>query len=175
MAPLPKVIRKAGSELTLIGRIRRIAIYREHLLGGNPDHDAYEVILVQLGNTNHKGQLVDPYEGYPAAGSSGKKGWTFTTHTEALQKLEQLVQKASCAGTVGRKNRSDGQGGTRRPHQGPSRPRTGQGRPAKGQAGSEYRPRPRPMNVNLSWRSFRSESQRPSSWSSWPRPKVTAF
>src|SRR5206468_3809867 len=79
------------------------------LPGRNLGHDAYEVILVQVRNTNHKGEPVDPYEGYPAAESWGKKGWTFTTPVEAIEELEQLVQEASCAGTVSRRNRSGGQ------------------------------------------------------------------
>jgi len=43
MTPLPRVIRQAGFELTLIQRVGRVAIYRQHLPGANPDHDAYEV------------------------------------------------------------------------------------------------------------------------------------
>jgi hypothetical protein len=110
MTPLPPVIRKAGFELRLIRRIGRAAIYRQHLLGGNPDHDAYEVILAQIRTTNHKGEPEEPYEAYPAAESWGKKGWTFTGLAKAVQKLKQLAQKASRAGTVSRKNRLDGRG-----------------------------------------------------------------
>ena len=91
MTPLQAVIRKGGFELTLIRRIGRVAIYRQHLSGGNPDHDAYEVILTQVRNTNHKGQPVEPYEGYPSAESWGKKGWTFTGLAKAVQKLKQLA------------------------------------------------------------------------------------
>jgi len=109
MKPLPPVIRKAGFELTLIRRVDRVAIYRQHLPGGNPEHDAYEVILPQVRNTNHDGEPVEPYEAYPSAESWGKKGWTFTGLAKAVQKLEQLAQKASCAGTVSRKNRFKGQ------------------------------------------------------------------
>jgi hypothetical protein len=110
MTPLPPVIRKAGFELTLIQCLGRVAIYRQHLLGANPDHDAYEVILPQVRTTNHKGEPVEPYEGYPSAESWGKKGWTFTSLAKALQKLQELAQKGSCAGTVSRRNRWDGQG-----------------------------------------------------------------
>jgi hypothetical protein len=107
--PLPAVTRKGGFELTMVKRVGRIAIYRQHLPGGDPDHDAYEVILPQVRNTNHKGEPVEAYEGYPAAESWGKKGWTFTSLTRAAQKLKQLAQKASRAGTVSRKNRLEGQ------------------------------------------------------------------
>ena len=110
MTLLPPIIRKAGFELTLIRRIGRAAIYRQHVLGGNPDHDAYEVILAQIRTTNHKGEPVESYEGYPAAESWGKKGWTFTGLAKAVQKLKQLAHKASRAGTVSRKNRLDGRG-----------------------------------------------------------------
>jgi hypothetical protein len=110
MTPLPAVIRKAGFKLTLIRRVGRVAIYRQHLPGGNPDHDAYEVILPQVRDTNHKGQPVEPYEGYPSAESWGKKGWTFTGLAKAIEKLTGLAQKASCAGTVSRRNRFDGRG-----------------------------------------------------------------
>ena len=105
MTALPPVICKAGFELTLIRRLGRVAIYRQHLPGGNPDHDAYEVILVQERNTDHKGEAIDPYEDYPAAESWGKKGWTFTSLAGAVQKLQQLAQKGSRAGTVSRRNR----------------------------------------------------------------------
>jgi hypothetical protein len=109
MTPLPSVIRKGGFELTMIRRKGRAAIYRQHLPGGNPDHDAYEVILAQMRDTNHMGQPVESYEGYPAAESWGQKGWTFTCLTKAAQKLEQLAQKASRVRTVSRKNRFKGQ------------------------------------------------------------------
>src|SRR5260370_18273997 len=108
MTPLGAVIHKDKLELALVRRVGRVAIYRQHRPGGNPDHDAYEVILAQVRNTNHKGEPVDPYEGYPAAGSWGKKGWTFTDLAKAVQKLNQLVQKPSAAGTVSRKNRFAG-------------------------------------------------------------------
>jgi hypothetical protein len=65
MTPLPPVIHKAGFELTLIRRLGRVAIYRQHWPGGNPDHDAYEVILPQVRNTNHEGQLVAPMKVIP--------------------------------------------------------------------------------------------------------------
>jgi hypothetical protein len=117
MTPLPQVICKAGFELMLIHRVGKVAIYRQHLPGANPDHDAYEVILPQVRNTNHKGQRVEPYEAYPSAESWGTKGWTFTNLDKAFQKLLQLrrraAQKASCAGTVSRSNRGDGQGSLR--------------------------------------------------------------
>jgi len=109
MTPPPTLIRKAGFELVMIRRLGRGAIYRQHFLGGNPDHDAFEVILPQSRNTNHKGQPVEPYEGYPATESWGKKGWTFTSLAGAVQRLKQLAQKASCRGTVSRKNRFDAQ------------------------------------------------------------------
>jgi hypothetical protein len=108
MTPLPAVIRKAGFELTMIKRLDRVAIYRQHLPGGNPDHDAYEVILPQVRNTNHEGRPVEPYEGYPAAESCGKKGWTVTDLAKAVQRLKELTRKASCAGTVSRRNRRYG-------------------------------------------------------------------
>jgi len=141
MTLLPTVIHKAGFELTMIKRVGRVSIYRQHLPGGNPDHDAYEVIVAQVRNTNHRGQPVDPYEGYPAAESWGKEGWTFTDRPKAVQKLTQLAQKASCAGTVSRKNRSDGHrilptsNKVTRTHYKPCSSRIGQGRPVKGQAG----------------------------------------
>jgi hypothetical protein len=69
ITPLPTIIRKAGFELAMIRRIGRAAVYRQHLPGGKPDHDAYEVILAQIRNTNHDGEAVEPYEGYPAAES----------------------------------------------------------------------------------------------------------
>jgi hypothetical protein len=109
MTSLPAVIRKAGFEFTMIRRIGRAALYRQHLPGGNPDHDAYEVILPQVRNTNHTGQPVEAYEGYPAAESWGKKGWTFTSLTKAVHKLQQLTGKASRTGTVSRRNRFEGQ------------------------------------------------------------------
>jgi hypothetical protein len=110
MTPLPAVIRKNGFELTMVRRVGRLAIYRQHLPGGNSDHDAYEVILAQTRDTNHDGEAVEPYECYPAAESWGKKGWTFTSLAKAVQKIKQLTRKASCRGTVRRKNRFDGQG-----------------------------------------------------------------
>ena len=108
ITPLARAIGKGGFELTLIRRSGRAAIYRQHLLHGNPDHDAYEVILPQVRNTNHNGEPVSPYEGYPLAESWGKKGWTFTSLTKAVEKLERLAQKAPCAGTVSRRNRRKG-------------------------------------------------------------------
>jgi hypothetical protein len=110
MIPLPSVIRKNGFELTMVRRVGRVAIYRQHLPTGNPTHDAYEVILAQSRNTNHEGEPVRPYECYPAAESWGKKGWTFTNLAEAVQKLQRLTGKVSRAGTVKRKNRFDSQG-----------------------------------------------------------------
>jgi hypothetical protein len=105
---LPAVIRKGGFELTMIKRVGRVAIYRQHLPGGNPDHDAYEVILAQVRNTDHRRQPVEPYEGYPPAESWGKKGWTFSSLAKAVQKLKQFAQKASRTGTVSRRNRFNG-------------------------------------------------------------------
>lgn len=109
MTSLQAVVRKAGFKLTLIRRLGRVAIYRQHLPDGNPDHDAYEVILPQVRHTNHNGEPVAPYESYPPAESWGKKAWTFTTVTKAVQKLKQLSQRASRTGTVSRRNRLDGQ------------------------------------------------------------------
>jgi hypothetical protein len=97
----------------MIRRLGRVAIYRQHLPGGNPDHDAYEVIVTQLRNTDHTGQRVETYESYPTAESWGKKGWTFTSLTSAVQKLKQLTGKASRTGTVSPKNRLDGSEGLR--------------------------------------------------------------
>jgi hypothetical protein len=91
MTSLPAVIRKAGFELTMIRRAGR-------------------VILLQVRHTDHNGRPVEPYEGYPAAESWGRKAWTFTSLARAVQKLEQLAQKASCRGTVGHSNRFEGQG-----------------------------------------------------------------
>jgi len=116
ITPLPTVIHKGGFDLTLVRRAGRAAIYRQHFPRDNPAHDAYEVILPLSRTTNHKGQPVEPYEGYPAAESWGKKGWTFTELGKAVQKLEQLAHKASCRGTVSRKNRFD----ARRSHWGRS-------------------------------------------------------
>jgi hypothetical protein len=109
MTALPAVTRKAGFELTMVRRQGRVAIYRQHMPSGNTDNDAYEVILPQVRDTNRKGQPVESYEGYPSAESWGKKGWTFTSLTNAVQKLKKLAQKASRAGTVRRKNRFKGQ------------------------------------------------------------------
>ena len=109
MTPLPTVIRRTGFELTMIRRVGRVAIYRQHLPGGNPDHDAYEVILPQVRHPNHKGESVETYEGYPAAESWGNKGWTFTGVAKDVQKLNEL-EKASRAGTAGRRNRWDRKG-----------------------------------------------------------------
>jgi hypothetical protein len=117
MTPLPTIIRKDGFELMLMRRQGRAAIYRQHRPGSDPRHDAYEVILPQVRDTNHKGQLVEPYEGYPAVESWGTKGWTFSTLGEAVQKLLQLSektsQKVSRARTVSRRNRRSGRGGIR--------------------------------------------------------------
>jgi hypothetical protein len=108
ITPLPAVIHKGGFELSRVLRNRRVAIYRQHQPGSDPDH-AYEVILPQVRNTNHKGELAKPYEAFPSAESWGKKGWTFRTLDKAFQKLLQLrrraINKASCRGTVSRKNR----------------------------------------------------------------------
>src|SRR5260370_12232328 len=116
MTPLPAIIRKAGFELTLIQRVGRVAIYRQHLPSANSGHDASEAILPLARTTNREGQPVEPYEGYPPAESWGKKGWTFTSLAKALQKLKQFAQKASCRGTVSRRNRFD----ARRSHWGRS-------------------------------------------------------
>jgi hypothetical protein len=107
MTTLPAVIHKGGFKLTKVRRLGRAAIYRQHLAGSDPGHDAYEVILAQTRHTNYKGEPVEPYEGYPAADSWGKKGWTFTSFAKAVEKLEK-VAKASCAGTASRKNRFHG-------------------------------------------------------------------
>jgi hypothetical protein len=117
MTPLPSLIRKGGFELMLVLRTGRVAIYRQHQPGGDPDHDTYEVILQQVRNTNHEGEPVKPYETFPSAEAWGKKGWTFTNVDKAFQKLLQLrgraTQKASCRGTVSRRNRRDGRRGLR--------------------------------------------------------------
>lgn len=105
MTLLGAVIRKGGFELTLIRRVGRVPLYRQHLPGGNPDRDAYEVILPQMRDTDHTGQPVEPYEGYPAAESWGQKGWTFTDLAKAVQNLKHLAGKASRVGTVRRKTR----------------------------------------------------------------------
>jgi hypothetical protein len=108
MTPLPRVIRKGGFELRMLKRVGRAVIYRQHVSDGNPDCDAYEVILPQPRNTDHNGKPIAPYEGYPSAGSWGKKGWTFTSLAKALQKVQGLTQKASRRGTESRRNRFDG-------------------------------------------------------------------
>jgi hypothetical protein len=113
MTPLAAVIRKNGFELRVMRRAGRAGIYRQHFPGSNPDHDAYELIVPQTRNTNYKGEPVKPYEGYPAAESWGKKGWTFTTLPEAVEKLKQLA-KASRRGTVSGRNRFDRQRRLRR-------------------------------------------------------------
>src|SRR5215470_14792464 len=112
MTPLPRIVRKGGFELSLVLRTGRVAVYRQHLPDGNLDHDAYEVILPQVRTTNHKGEPVKPYEAFPSAESWGTKGWTFTNLDKAFQKLLHLTKrapkKASCAGTVSRRNRFGG-------------------------------------------------------------------
>ena len=108
MTLLPRIVRTGGFELSQILRNGRVAIYRQHWPGSNPDHDSYEVILPQGRKTNYKGEPVEPYEGYPSAESWGTKGWTFTSLAEAVEKLEKLAQKAPCAGTVSRRNRRKG-------------------------------------------------------------------
>jgi hypothetical protein len=118
ITPLPAAIRKDGFELKLVRRIGRAAVYRQHFLRGIPDHDAYEVILPQVRNTNHEGETIEAYEGFPSAESWGTKGWTFTNLDKAVQKLLQLGKRASqnapCSGTVSRRNRFDGQRRIRR-------------------------------------------------------------
>jgi hypothetical protein len=114
MTRLPRIVRKSGFELSLLLRNGRVPIYRQHRPGSNPEHDAYEVILPQTRNTNHKGEPVEPYEAFPSAESWGKKGWTFTSLFKAVQKLLQLTRKAASAGTASRKNRFDGQRRLRR-------------------------------------------------------------
>jgi hypothetical protein len=69
--------------------------------------------LPQMRHTDHNGHPAAPYEGYPSAESWGTKGWTFTSLAKALAKAQQLAQKASCAGTVSRRNRFDGRKGLR--------------------------------------------------------------
>ena len=103
MTLLPALVSKGGFELMMIRRVGRAAIYRQHLPGGNPDHDGYEVILPQVRNTNHNGEPVEPYEGYPAAESWGKKGWTFNTLAKAVEKLKHLAN-GSDLGTGRRRN-----------------------------------------------------------------------
>lgn len=109
VAPLPAVIRKGGFKLTIVKHGGRAAIYRQHLLGGDPEHDAYEVILPQVRYTNYKGRPVETYEGYPSAESWGNKGWTFASLAKAVQKAQKLAQKASHRGTASRRNRFEGQ------------------------------------------------------------------
>ena len=72
MTPLPEVIRKRGFELTLVSRKGKAAIYRQHWPGGNPDNDAYEVILPRLLNTDFDGQPVEPHESYPESEAWGE-------------------------------------------------------------------------------------------------------
>jgi hypothetical protein len=81
MTSLPPVIRKAGFELTLIQRVGRVALYRQHLPGGNPSHDAY---------TNHEGEPVEPYESYPAAESWGKRAGPLQSWPRLLKSLSGL-------------------------------------------------------------------------------------
>jgi len=113
MTPLPTIVRKGGFELSLILRTGRVAIYRQHWPGTDPEHDAYEVILPQVRATNHEGEPVERYEAFPSAESWGKKGWTFTTFDKAVQKLLQLTRKASRVRTVSRRNRRTGRTGIR--------------------------------------------------------------
>src|SRR5262249_36385570 len=84
ITPLPAVIHKGGFELTLVLRNGRVAIYRQHQPSGDTNLDAYEVILPQVRTTNHRGELVEPYEAYPPAESWGNKGGTFTNLDKAL-------------------------------------------------------------------------------------------
>lgn len=113
MTLLPASLGKAGFELTLVKRVGRVAIYRQHLPGGTPTHDAYEVILPQIRETDHMGQAVEPYESYPAAESWGQKGWTVTTFDKAIEKLNELTRNGSCTRTVSRRNRFEGDAGSR--------------------------------------------------------------
>ena len=59
MTPLRVIMGKGGFELRMVRRQGRAGIYRQHLPGGNPDHDAYEVIMFQFRNTNYKGEPVE--------------------------------------------------------------------------------------------------------------------
>ena len=113
MRLLPASIGKAGFELTLIRRKGRAAIYRQHLPGGNPNHDAYEVILAQSRDTNHEGQPAEPYEAYPAAESWGQKGGTVTSLDKAIEKLIELTRNGSRTRTVSRRNRFEGDASSR--------------------------------------------------------------
>jgi hypothetical protein len=141
MTPLPAVIHKGGFELTLLLRNGRVAIYRQHRLSSTPDHDAYEVILPQVRTTNHRGESVEPYEAFPSAESWGKKGWTFTTLAKAVQRLLQLTRKASCEGTLSRRNRLNGRRRSRA-------------------AGSQLRLRPSFSGATISRSSTRQRRQR---------------
>jgi hypothetical protein len=106
MKPLPTTLRKGGFELTLVGRKRKAAIYRQHWPFGNPDNDAYEVILPRVLNTNFLGEAVPPYKAYPKAEEWGIRGWTLTTLDGAKRKLEEASQKAPRSLHVSRRNRS---------------------------------------------------------------------
>jgi hypothetical protein len=106
MTPLPEVIRKGGFDLTLVSRKGKAAIYWQHWPSGNPDNDAYEIILPRVLNTNFLGEAVPPYEAYPKAEECGIKGWTLTTLDGAKRKLEEASQKAPRSLHVSRRNRS---------------------------------------------------------------------
>jgi hypothetical protein len=105
MTPLPEVIRRGGFELTLVSRKGNAAIYRQHRPSGNPDNDAYEVILPRVLNTNFLGEALPPYEAYSKAEEWGIRGWTFTTLNGAKSKLEEVSQKAPRSLHVSRRNR----------------------------------------------------------------------
>lgn len=76
---LPKQLSRDGFELTLIERKNSRAIYRQHLKGGNPTNDAFEVIIPNVWKKDREGKDCEPWESYPHQNQWGKKGWTFTT------------------------------------------------------------------------------------------------
>ena len=107
MTPLPTTLSKGGFELTLVSRKGKTSIYRQHWRSGNPDNDAYEVVLPRVFNTDFRGQPVEPYESYPVSEEWGKRGWTFTTLAGAQNKLEETFRKAPGSVRITHRNRFD--------------------------------------------------------------------
>jgi len=113
MRPLATTLRKGGLALTLVRRNGKAAIYRQHAPSGNPDNDAYEVILPRVLNTDFNGQPVEPHESYPESEAWGNRGWTFKTLSEAQRKVEKVSQKAARSQKGLRRNRFDAVLGSR--------------------------------------------------------------
>ena len=88
---LPGQLRHEGSDLRLVKRVGRVALYEKT----KGEYTCWEIILVRKrsGRLLPNGKFLPARECYPSSADWGMRGWTAMSLTRAKKRFNKLLQR----------------------------------------------------------------------------------